>query len=114
MVAPERALLDSEQMDRPIEGRDVYQIVIVTADWCGPCQRFKQEQLYALLTSGCSVQVLDFDTDKIPKGIKVVPTIIVMYKGGERKRFTGYQTSDKILMVVDKHRGVYDRGNKLW
>ena len=114
MVTPGRALFDSEQMARPIEGRDVYQIVVVSAKGCGPCQRFKREQLPTLMKSGCTVQVLDFDTDAIPHGVKAVPTIIVMYKGGERKRFTGYQTAATILKVVDKHRGVYDKGNKLW
>jgi thiol-disulfide isomerase/thioredoxin len=96
--------------------RSSYKVVVISASWCGPCQRFKREQLPALLKSGCEVEVLDYDKDKLPERVRSVPTILIYLQGRgtdghtpnyrKIKTLTGYRTTDSILSLIDKHRGI--------
>ena len=58
-----------------------YQVVIWTADWCDPCQRYKRLEVPSLVKAGYTVTVRDYDTDDPPKSIKAVPTVMLYYKG---------------------------------
>jgi len=79
-----------------------YRIVVWTASWCGPCKRYKAKEVPALLKAGFKVEVLDYDTDKPPKSVKSVPTIMLYYKGNLLQTKTYWKAKD-IREYVDNH-----------
>ena len=57
-------------------------ITAVTADWCGPCQKWKAECLDDLRKAGWEVTLID-------DGVGPYPTFTVE-TGGKKKKWSGY------------------------
>ena len=55
-------------------------VVMFTADWCGPCQKWKREELPKLTAAGIRVEMIDIDRNKATAkqfGITTVPAFQV-------------------------------------
>lgn len=96
-----------------------YYIVVYTAKWCGPCQRWKRDELANLKAAGVAVTVVDVDeqpqwnqprwaTDKtknqrvlIP-GITSLPTFQVVRRSDRIPvwQTIGYQTAKSIAARI--------------
>ena len=66
--------------------------IIVSAEWCGPCQRMKPT-VYELQRAGHDVRVLrtDWEPDAVRTyGVRALPTTIVFRDGKEVTRHVGY------------------------
>ena len=87
---------------KPKTNKSCYTVVVWTADWCGPCQRWKRIELPALLKAGYKVTVKDYDTDDPPKSVKSVPTIMLYLKGNIIQSKT-YWRANAIDKYVDNH-----------
>ena len=84
VVAPEQVVQTNSRLydtDTPRTTKAAYQVVIWTADWCGPCQVYKRVEVPALVKIGYTVTVKNYDRDGQPKSVKVVPTVMLYYKG---------------------------------
>ena len=57
-----------------------YYVVMFTADWCGPCQKWKREELPKLTAAGVRVEMIDIDRNKATArqfGVTTVPAFQV-------------------------------------
>jgi thiol-disulfide isomerase/thioredoxin len=57
-----------------------YYVVMFTADWCGPCQKWKREELPKLTAAGIKVEMIDIDRNKATArqfGVNTVPAFQV-------------------------------------
>jgi thioredoxin-like negative regulator of GroEL len=64
------------------------QAIYFTAEWCGPCQALKPQ----IQASGLPIQIVNVDQNKSlteSKGVRNVPTIILMESGREVSRLVG-------------------------
>ena len=55
-------------------------VVMFTADWCGPCQKWKREELPKLTAAGIRVEMIDIDRNKATAkqfGVTTVPAFQV-------------------------------------
>lgn len=96
-----------------------YYVVVYSAKWCGPCQRWKRDELASLKASGVAVTVVDVDeqpqwnqprwvTDKaknqrvlIP-GITSLPTFQVVRRSDRIPvwQTIGYQTAKSLAARI--------------
>lgn len=79
------------------------ELVVVSASWCGPCQRLKAESLPTVRKSFDVVEV-DGDKDKSYR-VSVYPTLIVRRDGKEIDRFTGFRDAESIVAKLNGHVG---------
>ena len=57
-----------------------YYVVMFTADWCGPCQKWKREELPRLTAAGVRVEMIDIDRNKATAkqfGVTTIPAFQV-------------------------------------
>lgn len=86
-------------------------LTVFTANWCGPCQQFKQDILKDPgITAQYKVELIDIDTHENlvqDKKIKVFPTFIISEyqddKEVEISRMTGYGRAE-LPGWLKKHR----------
>ena len=55
-------------------------VVMFTADWCGPCQKWKREELPRLTAAGIRVEMIDIDRNKATAkqfGVTTIPAFQV-------------------------------------
>ena len=84
------------------------QLIIFSADWCGPCQAAKKamQENVPLKRIVDSYEVLRYDFDvAIPMRRKYkvdrVPTFIVVADGEEIRRQVGFSSTDKLKTFLD-------------
>lgn len=105
-----RPLLNSERLDYADERTDRaradradYVVRVWTADWCGPCKRYKADEVPTLVRMGYTVEVLDIDKEVKPDYIQRVPTVELLYKGKTLTR-KSYWRAEDIENFVNKHQ----------
>lgn len=85
-----RSLLsDLEQQDY-----QDYTVRVWTASWCGPCKRYKADEIPALVKAGYTVEVLDIDKDAKPDYVKKIPLVELLYEGKTLKRKLYWRAKD--------------------
>jgi thiol-disulfide isomerase/thioredoxin len=101
MATPEGSLFNSERLDYANEG---YTVRVWTASWCGPCKRYKTEEIPTLVKAGYTVEVLDIDDEEAkPNYVKKIPLVELLYRGKTLKRKTYWRAED-ITDLVSKHQ----------
>lgn len=90
---------------------DARTLVVVSADWCGPCQQYKRgaladERVAALLASQ-DIDAVIIDHDKQPEsvqalGVRAVPFTALMVNGEIVGSFEGRPTTDELLVWVKR------------
>lgn len=83
----EAAVSLSQEANKPL-------LLIFSADWCGYCTKLKQDVLVDNSTKNYITCVIDTDMDKDltrKHRAKSLPTSVVLEKGKETKRKTGYK-----------------------
>ena len=78
------------------------------ATWCGPCKALEPTMETLAKEYGAQVQVTKLDIDEAPAtaqkfGIMAVPTVIFLKGGKEVHRFSGVQSKDKIVSLIQTH-----------
>jgi hypothetical protein len=83
MEVPDGILFHSQRMDNTDEREDRanYTVRVWTASWCGPCTRYKAEEVPSLVKLGYTVEVLDIDKEEKPAYVQRVPTVELLYEG---------------------------------
>jgi thiol-disulfide isomerase/thioredoxin len=103
-----RPLLNSERLDygdertdraRARADRADYVVRVWTAEWCGPCKRYKAIEVPTLVKLGFTVEVLDIDYNEAPKSVKSIPTVMLYYKGKLVKQKAYWRAVDIELHV---------------
>lgn len=74
------------------------QLVVVSASWCGPCQRLKLLTLPEVKKS-VPVEIVDGDSDKSYQ-VSSYPTTICFIDGKEQWRMSGFVSASTILERV--------------
>jgi thioredoxin 1 len=79
------------------------------ASWCAPCKRLLPH-LEKLSQERPDVKVCKVDIETSPQvatdhGIRSLPTVVLLVDGKEKDRFVGLQSYEKLLSMVDSHRG---------
>lgn len=77
-------------------------VVLVHADWCGPCKLLKPTLTKFREKRGLNLHTLDGGVyGPLAASLKVrsVPTVIVFHKGKEVLRFAGNKTEDDLLVT---------------
>ncbi len=79
------------------------------ATWCGPCRLIAGEVEKVSKRYTDSVKVGKINVDEEPYlcekfSIDVIPTLIYLEKGEEKKRFSGYITFDEIVQKFDLNK----------
>jgi thiol-disulfide isomerase/thioredoxin len=98
-VPPRSLLFDHERQDY-----QDYTVRVWTASWCGPCKRYKTEEIPTLVKAGYTVEVLDIDDEEAkPNYVKKIPLVELLYKGKTLKRKTYWRAED-ITDFVSKHQ----------
>jgi thiol-disulfide isomerase/thioredoxin len=100
-----RLLLNSQRLDDTDEraNRANYTVRVWTASWCGPCKRYKANEVPSLVKFGYTVEVLDIDKEEKPEYIKRIPTVELLYKGKTLTRKTYWRAED-IEDFVNTHQ----------
>jgi thiol-disulfide isomerase/thioredoxin len=91
-----RPLLNSERLDYANERADRadYVVRVWTAEWCGPCKRYKANEVPQLVRMGFTVEVLDIDKEEKPAYVQRVPTVELLYEGKTLTRKTYWRAED--------------------
>ena len=77
------------------------QLFYFSADWCEPCQTFGP--IMDQVSQKIQVQKInvDYEPDVITKyGVKNIPTVILVEKGQELRRFEGARSLQQILNFI--------------
>lgn len=93
VAAPERVVLHPERLYqsdsyfnievevKPKTTKDAYTVVVWTGKFCSACAKYKKHEVPALRKLGYRVVFKDYFKDKVPKEVKMLPTIQLNYKG---------------------------------
>ena len=96
-----------EQINRPV-------LAVVSASWCGPCQKLKNGTLADLKASGdlegLTLLVLDYDKDRASsKNLMTgtsIPQMVYFHKGDDGKwcckATKGYKTDEQVRQFINK------------
>lgn len=77
--------------------------IVVSADWCAPCQQLKKGPVAALKKEGYGIEVRDYKDPEVQKyGVKSLPTIIFLKDGKEFHRLTGYRSKETLEKYLSK------------
>lgn len=97
-------------MDQELEFPEK-QIIYFSAEWCGPCNNFKKNEIPKLkgwkvgVDKDNHIRIIDIDKNPILfnkyKG-KSIPLFILFENGKEVKRLEGYQTANQISNLWHK------------
>lgn len=79
-------------------------IVYVGATWCGPCHGAKKFTIPELKKAGLKVIELDYDEDKPPADVTVLPTYFVLVGDRVVETIPNHVHHDVILTACRKHR----------
>lgn len=88
--------------EKEVTQSDIPVLLDFWATWCGPCRMIAGEVEKISKQSDGFVKVGKINVDEEPYlcekfSIDVIPTLIYLEKGEEKKRFSGYITFDEIV-----------------
>ena len=77
------------------------------ADWCGPCRALSPIIEKVLKEYNGKISLIKIDCDECSDlsremGIKTIPTIVIMDKGEQKAKNSGYMTETQLRNFIDK------------
>lgn len=116
LEASDGTLLDSQRLYRADEEADDYwdgideagpsksdyTVELWSSEWCGGCVKYKREELPALLKAGYEVAVRDYQKEKSPESVTMLPTVILYCKGKPVEQKVYWKAADIDEFVEDQ------------
>lgn len=104
-VVTERPAVVAETVEPPavVDSGPVYELVMYTAEWCGPCQSWKRTVLPAVRRAGITPTIIDVDQTR-GTGVSRIPEFRVLRKHAGKteivQKWTGYVTLASIQSAM--------------
>lgn len=102
--------LNTQNFEKEVKQSKVPVVIDFYADWCGPCQMMKPVFEEASKEYDGKVKFMKLNTEEEPMlasdfGIRGIPTLIVMDRGEEMQRISGFMPKEHLKDFINKTIG---------